>query len=57
MLHPDDRARVGKKLESVMAAREETYTDEYRVVHPDGTVRWMVETGQFFMTALVRRCA
>ena len=48
MLHPDDRARVWQKLNSTMARREIPYADEYRVMHPDGSVRWVSGTGRFY---------
>jgi len=47
ILHPDDRARVWDRLERAMARREERFDDEYRFVHPDGTVRWMAGSGRF----------
>jgi PAS domain S-box-containing protein len=48
ILHPDDRTRVWERLQHLMAQREECFTDEYRFVHPDGTVHWMSATGRFF---------
>ncbi len=48
MLHPDDRVRVWQKLNSSMARREIPYADEYRVMHPDGSVRWISGTGRFY---------
>ncbi len=37
-VHPDDRARVRAALPKQI---EGTYHEEYRVVRPDGTVRWV----------------
>lgn len=37
-VHPDDRARVVAALPN---KEEGTYDEEYRVVRPDGTVRWV----------------
>ncbi|MEO7859976.1 MAG: PAS domain S-box protein [Nitrospirales bacterium] len=48
ILHPDDRERVFRTLQETMARRAMHYVDEYRFVHPDGTIHWMVGTGQFF---------
>ena len=48
ILHPDDRARVWQKLNSIMARREIPYADEYRFMHPDGSVRWISGTGRFY---------
>jgi two-component system cell cycle sensor histidine kinase/response regulator CckA len=38
-VHPDDRERVGR----AMAGQRETggYQEEYRIVRPDGTLRWI----------------
>ncbi|MCS6302685.1 MAG: PAS domain S-box protein [Nitrospira sp.] len=48
MLHPDDRARVWQKLNRSMARCDIPYADEYRVMHPDGSVRWISGTGRFY---------
>ncbi len=46
-VHPDDRKHVE---DSVKAALEddENYNVEHRIVWPDGTVRWVAETGDVF---------
>jgi PAS domain S-box-containing protein len=41
-IHPDDRKRVTDSWAGHDVSRE--YCDEYRVVHVDGTVRWLRET-------------
>ncbi len=45
VIHPDD---CGKVTRGVLAAidRQRHYDLEYRVIHRDGTVRWVYETGQ-----------
>ena len=48
MLHPDDRARVWQKLNRSMARRDIPYADEYRFLHPDGSMRWISGTGRFY---------
>lgn len=48
MLHPDDRARVWQKLNELMTRQEVVYADEYRLIHPDGSVRWMSGAGRFY---------
>ncbi|OQW37344.1 MAG: hypothetical protein A4E19_14410 [Nitrospira sp. SG-bin1] len=48
ILHPDDRPRVWNNVQSLMAARKESYSDDYRFVHPDGSVHWMTAKGRFF---------
>ena len=40
-LHPDDAARVLAAI-AALESRVETWKDEFRVVLPDGTVRWLV---------------
>jgi PAS domain S-box-containing protein len=46
-VHPDDRTRV---LEAVADARQnrKLYTAEFRIVKPDGTVRWLAARGKFY---------
>ncbi|WP_027891228.1 PAS domain S-box protein [Calidithermus chliarophilus] len=46
-LHPDDRERVLRRLAEVRAAGGD-YEDEYRVVWPDGTVRWLAARGRVY---------
>ena len=48
ILHPDDRARVWGALQRTMDRQEQQYADEYRFVHPDGSVHWMAASGRFF---------
>ncbi|MFD1139881.1 PAS domain S-box protein [Larkinella insperata] len=44
-IHPDDRSEV-KTLAAEMVAQRKEFHCEYRVVHDDGTVRWVRGTGQ-----------
>ena len=48
ILHPDDRARIWNKLQDMMDRREACFSDEYRFVHPDGSIHWMTANGRFF---------
>ncbi|HEV3300054.1 MAG TPA: ATP-binding protein [Planctomycetaceae bacterium] len=41
-IHADDRQRVGERRSGQGGASE--YSEEYRVVHTDGTVRWLRES-------------
>ncbi len=41
-VHPDDRERVAQAIDRV---GPDTYSVEYRVVRPDGTVRWLRSRG------------
>ena len=43
-LHPDDRHLMQKFHE--LADKQDSFTSEYRVVHPDGTVLWLRGRGQ-----------
>jgi len=46
-LHPEDRSKVS---EAVAVARKthRPYAEEFRVVWPDGTVRWVAARGKFY---------
>jgi PAS domain S-box-containing protein len=45
VVHPDDRARVADAC--ARCARDGSdFIEEYRVVWPDGTVRWLYDTGR-----------
>jgi len=46
-VHPEDRQQVS---EAVAEARKnhQTYAAEFRVVWPDGTLRWVTATGKFY---------
>jgi PAS domain S-box-containing protein len=46
-IHPDDRARVNADLVWVTIDRSDS-NSEYRVILPDGTVRWMRGFGRFY---------
>jgi signal transduction histidine kinase/CheY-like chemotaxis protein len=49
-LHPDDRQRATDTLSSAWRDRSE-FSSEYRVVLPDGTVRWIVDRGRAVLDA------
>ena len=44
-VHPDDRAAMEAAVERALESRQE-YAAEYRVVWPDGTVRWIAARGR-----------
>jgi PAS domain S-box-containing protein len=48
-LHPDDRERVLAAVEDTLANRT-PYLIEYRIVRPDGDVRWIEARGQMFLS-------
>lgn len=45
VIHPEDRPLVGKKVKEGMSAKI-PFEVEYRIVHADGSVRWVYEKGQ-----------
>jgi PAS domain S-box-containing protein len=49
-VHPEDRTRVLRKIAEVKATGE-TYQDEFRVLLPDGKVRWLAGRGQVLRNA------
>ncbi len=42
-VHPDDLARVADEVSSHSAAGAATFEQEYRIVRPDGEVRWLFD--------------
>jgi len=42
--HPDDRAAVDAQIEAAIAAHQ-PYALEFRVIHADGSIRWVLERG------------
>lgn len=44
-IHVEDRLRVQNAYEALLARHTEHFVDEYRVVRPDGTVRWVLDSG------------
>jgi diguanylate cyclase (GGDEF)-like protein/PAS domain S-box-containing protein len=44
-LHPDDRARVQLELDDHIASRSAVFESENRILHNDGTYRWMLSRG------------
>ncbi|OYD96441.1 hypothetical protein CDG76_06555 [Nostoc sp. 'Peltigera membranacea cyanobiont' 210A] len=46
-VHPDDRDRVLAAVERAIATGED-YDIEFRVVYPDGTIRWALSQGKVF---------
>ena len=46
-IYPEDQALVWKAVADARQNRE-PFTAEFRVLHLDGTVRWITERGQFY---------
>ena len=47
LVHPDDRSLVWKAVKDAMESHA-PYAAEFRVMWPDGTVRWLAAKGQFY---------
>ena len=47
MIHPEDRQRAQKEVRDSLVNKA-AYDTEYRVVWPDGTVRWVSSKAKFF---------
>jgi PAS domain S-box-containing protein len=45
LVHPDDRQRVRDTVTAAQAARE-PFNEEYRIVRPDGEIRWINEVSE-----------
>ena len=47
LIHVDDRERIRKAVEAATQPGDPvSYAQEYRVVHPDGTIRWVFAKGR-----------
>ncbi len=49
-VHPEDRESLAKAFANARASRE-AYAVEFRILRPDGTIRWFAATGQFYFKA------
>jgi len=45
IVDPEDREQVRRRVEQAIRTRED-FQEEYRIVHPDGTIRWMNARGR-----------
>jgi len=45
LVHPDDRDSIRRTIREVVSSREEGQA-EYRIVRPDGTMRWLASRGR-----------
>jgi PAS domain S-box-containing protein len=45
VIHPDDRAMVNAATAAAIAARQ-PYVVDYRIIHRDGSIRWLQDKGQ-----------
>lgn len=42
-LHPDDRARAWESIQAVLEGRAQIHKIEYRMLHKDGSIRWILD--------------
>ncbi len=47
-LHPDDRARVTENTTELQSTDTTTFQDEFRLMHRDGSYRWILSQGTIF---------
>ncbi len=45
-IHPEDRPRLNGELRSLLASQLSEFTMEYRAIHPDRGVRWLLTRGR-----------
>lgn len=43
-IHPEDQQRVHAAYEAMLARRTDRFTEEYRIIHTDGSVRWVLDS-------------
>jgi formate hydrogenlyase transcriptional activator len=48
MIHPEDRERVNQEVQQALRTGERLRCD-YRIIQPDGTIRWITARGQRFV--------
>ena len=48
VIHPEDRDRVNQEVQQALRSGERL-TCDYRIIRPDGTIRWIVARGQRFL--------
>ena len=44
-IHPDDQPRVCAAWEALLSGQSEQFEEDYRVVRPDGSIRWVLDGG------------
>ena len=45
LVHPDDVEKVQRSIDDVLAGRSASHQIEYRMLHKDGSVRWILDHG------------
>src|SRR5919202_1883835 len=49
LIHPDDRQRMLQAAQRAVTGGEQSYVQEYRVISPDGVVRWLNSPGRVYL--------
>jgi PAS domain S-box-containing protein len=55
-VHPEDRPRVAQALDRLQTGQSASEEEEYRIVLPDGAIRWVRESVTASQSADGRRC-
>ncbi len=50
-IHPDDKERVLRHLQALLRERRRDHHISYRIIRPDGQVRWLEASGQLLSNA------
>ena len=48
VIHPDDRERINQEVQQALRSGKRLVCD-YRIIRPDGTIRWIATRGQRFL--------
>jgi PAS domain S-box-containing protein len=48
-IHPEDLDRIDQVVQRVMRTGQSEET-EYRIIHPDGTIRWLLDRNRLFLS-------
>jgi PAS domain S-box-containing protein len=49
LIHPDDRQQMIQAAQRAITGEEHSYAQEYRVISPDGLVRWINSQGRVYL--------
>lgn len=47
-IHPADRSRIEAAFERLLTGQDDHFEQEYRVVHTDGSIHWVLDSGNAF---------
>lgn len=49
-MHPDDRERIRRSIDAAFKTRQD-FREEYRIINPDGSLRWIAAPGRLYTKA------